>query len=158
MKVLLIVGGLVAVAAAILRFARSRVVPTHLVLASDAARVLEQVRTSSGDPTFAVFMFSTADRPRSEDALNIQFSVENGKAGFDWVLVAPRNIEDESRFLDFARQRGFEPTRLEMNQVKYLRVEAGDIAKLCSDVIREMYRTPASTKIELITEGFEWRP
>ena len=158
MKVLLIVGSLVVVIAAVLLFAHSRVVPTHLVLASDAERVLEQVRGSTGDPTFAVFMFSTTDQPTSEEALNIQFSVENGKAGFDWVLLAPRNINDEALFIEFARQRGFTPVRHEMNNVKYLRVEAGDIAKLCSDVISEMYHIPASTKVELITEGFEWQP
>jgi hypothetical protein len=157
-KVLLVVAGIVAVVAAILLFARSRVIPTHFVLASDARQVLEQVRASKGHPTFAVFMFSTPDRASSEDVLNIQFSVENGKAGFDWVLLAPRNIEDEALFVDFARQRGYTPARHEMNNVKYLRVEAGDIARLCSDVISELYRIPASMKVELITEGFAWKP
>jgi hypothetical protein len=105
-----------------------------------------------------VFIFSTPDRPSSDDAVNIQLSMEHGRAGFDWVLLAPRNIQDEARFVEFAKQRGFLPTRQEMNNVSYLRVEKGDIAELCADIIKDMYRMPATANIELITEGFEWHP
>jgi hypothetical protein len=158
MKVLLVVCGIIAVIGTIVLFARSRVVPTHHVGASDTARVLEQMRASSENPTFAVFMFSTSGRPSEQDDLNIQFSMEGGRAGFDWVLLAPRNIQDEVKFVEFAKQHGFSPTRHEMNNVKYWRVEEGDIAKLCAEIITDMYDMPASASIELITEGFEWRP
>jgi hypothetical protein len=158
MKVLLAVCFVAIVLGAHFLFIRSRVVPTHHVRSTQVARVLEQLRQSTADPTFAVFMFSTPDQPGSERALNIQFSLENGRAGFDWVLLAPRNVEDEARFIEFAVQRGFSPKKHEENNVKYWRVERGDIAKLCADVIDDMYKIATDSDVELITEGFTWQP
>jgi len=158
MHIALIVVGIGLVIAFWLIFARSRVAPTFQVLMSDIPRVLAQLETSTVELAFAVFVFSKPDRPGDEGAVNIQFSMENGTAGIDWVLLARRNIEDQASFVEFARQRGFSPVPHEQNDVKYLRVEHGDIAKLCQDVMREMYRVTSSTRIELITEGFDWVP
>ena len=158
MKIFIFVCALAAVLAALAIFGRSRVVPTRRVLVGQVGRVLEQLRASTADPAFAVFAFSTPDRPGADDALNVQFSLENGVAGLDWVLLAPRNIEDEQRFVEFARQLGFSPTRHEMNNVSYLRVEGGDIAQLCQLKLTAMYRVPSTTPVELIVGGFEWHP
>jgi hypothetical protein len=74
------------------------------------------------------------------------------------VLYQPRNIEDEGRFVAFARNRGFTFKSQELNGVRYLRVESGDLVALCRGVITDLYAVPPGEKIELIAEGFEWRP
>jgi hypothetical protein len=141
---------------AIVFFVRSRITPTYQVGTSDFARVLAKLSLSTSNPVFAAFMFSTPDRPGNDAAINIQFSLENGRPGFDWVLLGPRNIADQDRFLEFARSAGFEPHTEEMNGVRYLRVQSGDLAALCSDVVTKMYGLPQSARVAMIVQGFEW--
>jgi hypothetical protein len=107
---------------------------------------------------YAALMFGTPDRPSDEDALNIQISFENGKVGFDWVLLAPRNIEDQEKFRTFARAHGVEPVARSMNGVSYLRVESADVAKFTASVVTEMYHLPPNEPVGLVYEGFEWPP
>jgi hypothetical protein len=101
-------------------------------------------------------MFNTPDRPG--DVVNLQFSLEGGRPGLDWVLLGERNIEDEARFQDFARAAGFRPKLEEANGVRYLRIEHGDLAVLCRDVVTKMYARGEAEPIELIVEGFHWKP
>jgi hypothetical protein len=118
--------------------------------------LVAKLSMSSATPAFAVLMFTTPDRPSESDAINIQFSMEHGRPGFDWVLLAPRNKEDKQRYLDFARRAGFSPKETDMNGVSYLRVEEGDLARLCVDVITRMYGLSATTRVDLLVAGFEW--
>jgi hypothetical protein len=156
MKMLLVIIVVVAAIVLVVLTKQPRVTPTYRVTIDEIPHVLAKLSVSAVSPTFAVFMFSTPDRPGHSNVLNIQFSIENGRPGFDWVLLAPRNIEDKDRYLEFARAAGFLPKVMEMNGVKYLRVEEGDIAQLCERVITSMYGRPKSEKIELIVEGFKW--
>jgi hypothetical protein len=45
---------------------------------------------------------------------------------------------------------------MKMNGVTYLRVEDGDVAQLCAEVITGLYARPRDEPIEMIAEGFEW--
>ena len=123
---------------------------------SDIPEVFARLESSSSYPAFAVFIFAPPDRPASADSVNIQFSMEDRRPGFDWVLLSPTNIEDRARFLEFAESKGYEAQEFEMNNVRYLRIENGDLVQLCSDVISEMYGLQRSEPIALIAEGFSW--
>jgi len=103
-------------------------------------------------------MFSTVDRPSDDDAINIQLSMEGGHPGFDWVLLGRRNIEDKERFVTFAQTAGYKLKKREMRGVHYLRVEDGDLAKLCNLIITGMYKVPTQSTVDMIVEGFEWTP
>ena len=111
---------------------------------------------SSADVRYAALAFGTPDRPSDRDALNIQISAENGKIGFDWVLLAPRNIEDKERFEAFARATGAEPLHRSMNGVSYLRIEHGNPARFAASVVTEMYGLPTNEPLVLFHEGFVW--
>ena len=76
--------------------------------------------------------------------------------GFDWVLLAPRNIEDREKFKAFARSKGFVPATKAENGVSYLRVECPDAAKFATSVVTQMYHLPASEPLALVHEGFDW--
>ena len=155
------IGTLILLAAAALivllvygRRSRARLAPT--VTVSDVPSVLNALQAAAEQPAFAVFMFHPPDRPPSRDPVSLQFSTEDGDIGFDWVLVGERNVQDEDRFVDFAREVGYTPVEREKHDVKYLRVTNGDLARLATEVVTVMYRAPATQPLDLIVEGFTW--
>ena len=158
MKLLPTLGVVAVLAVGVVLFLRSRVAPNYVVRPSDTGRVLAQLINATREPAFAVFMFTTPDRPASEDSLNLQLSLENGTPGMDWVLLGRRNVEDADRVRALASALGFSPTEQEGNGVRYLRVEGGDIGKLTESVMTQLYGIPRGAQVDLITEGFEWRP
>lgn len=146
-----------AMLAAMVGVLRSRSVATARVMVADVPHVLQKVSGSSRSPAFAVFVFSTPGRPDPRDAVNLQFSQENGRAGFDWVLVGRRNIEDEKSFILFAQRRGYSYIeRTGDGGIHYLRFEDGNLTQLCTEVITEFYAHPRSEPMQLIFEGFQW--
>jgi hypothetical protein len=102
----------------------------HEVEVTDIPEVFSRLQSSNNYPAFAVFIFAPPDRPASADSINIQFSMEDGNPGFDWVLLSPTNIEDRDRFVAFAESKGYDAREMEMNNVRYLRVEGGDLVQL----------------------------
>jgi hypothetical protein len=110
----------------------------------------------SASVRYAALIFSAPDRPSDEDALNIQMSIENGKVGFDWVLLGPRNIQDKEKFRTFARAQGIEPVFKSENGVSYLRVEQTDIPRFTASVVTEIYHLPSDEPVGLVYEGFDW--
>jgi hypothetical protein len=133
-------------------------ISTLTATAKQIPDLLAQLSRLQSYPAFVTFVFSAPDQPGDDHAMNVQFSVEGGTTGFDWVLLAPRNLSDEKRFLEFARALGFAPSLKEMNNVRYWRVEHGDIASLCGRVITEMYGMSDTQPIDLVVEGFKWKP
>ena len=122
----------------------------------DLPALVEAMSRGTASIRYAALIFGTPDRPSNEDALNVQVSVENGRAGFDWVLLGPRNIEDQEKFTTFARAHGFEPVAHSKNGVSYLRVECANVAKFAASVVTEMYHYPPHEPLGLVHEGFQW--
>jgi len=116
----------------------------------------EALSKGSAPERYAALVFATPDRPTDDDAINIQMSVEDGKLGFDWVLLAPRNINDREEFVTFARARGVHPVFRSMNGVSYLRVEHTNVPRLTRSVVTEMYNLPSNQPVGLVYEGFDW--
>jgi len=146
-----------AMLAATVGMLRSRGPAATRVTVADIPHLLQKVSSSTRSPAFAVIMFSTPGRPDPQDAVSLQFSQENGRAGFDWVLLGRRNIEDERSFILFAQRRGFSfIERTGDGGVRYLRFEDGNLIQLCTAVITEFYAHPRSEPMDLIFEGFQW--
>lgn len=133
-----------------------RLVKEREVRTSDLPALVKALSSGSEEVRYAALIFSAPDRPSEQDVLNLQFSFENGKVGFDWVLLAPRNIEDQEKFRAFAREHGVEAISHTSNGVSYLRVEDTDVAKFASLIVTEMYRFPPEEPIGLIYQGFDW--
>jgi hypothetical protein len=123
---------------------------------NNLAGLVEAMRRGSDSERWAALIFSTPDRPSDEDAIALQISFENGRLGFDWVLLAPRNVEDQERFRAFARAHGLQPVARSLNGVSYLRVEGADAAGFTASIVTEMYRLPPDQPLGLVYEGFEW--
>jgi hypothetical protein len=121
--------------------------------------IVERLRSTGKDESFVVFRFAPPGTKLSDDtAVELQFSIEGSRAGLDWVLLAPRNIADETRIADLARSLGFSTRTAEMNKVRYLRVEDGDIAALGMRIAKDLYGADDASEAALIVEDFDWPP
>ncbi len=158
-KVVIAVVAVLAIVAVLL--SRTRAAP---VLASmpqvrlgDVSRVFQLVSSTQRDGTFGVLLFGERGQPPAEmDALNVQFSVENGRVGLDWVLLAPRNVEARDRVVAFFERSGSASTSRSMNGVNYLRTENGDLANLAVTMLRSVFGVTDTQEMPLIAEGFSW--
>ena len=92
------------------------------------------------------------------EAINLQYSIEGGVVGFDWVLIGPRNVADKAKVIEIASKLGYRLEEREMNNVHYLRVAGSGISELGARVIQDLYKIDPNTKLEMITEGFKWQP
>ncbi|HEY7641681.1 MAG TPA: hypothetical protein VH814_18265 [Steroidobacteraceae bacterium] len=155
---LVLICGLVAVCLSLVWFIRSRVAEQYVVHIADVPMVFQQLREHGSDGSFAAFMFSDHGRPGEKNQVDLQFSIENGTAGLDWVLLAPINVRDEQRAFDFLKARHAKPRRLAKNDVTYRRVEEGDLVQLCQHIMSGLYGVKADDPIDLVPEGFVWKP
>jgi hypothetical protein len=155
MTLLLSFIGIAILVGVVVHLARTRVPPPARLTVAQIGAVLESLGTAPPGPAFAIISFTTPERPKASDALDLQLFKENGRSGFDWPLAAARNVEDEARFLSFARAAGFHVRLMETNGIRHHRVDEGDLLQLCVGLITELYGQPLDTPIELIIEGFE---
>jgi hypothetical protein len=90
-------------------------------------------------------------------AANFQISMEGGRLGMDWVLLAQRNVEDRTKFEEFVRSQGLQARELVGNNVHYVRVEGADrLADVSGALLRSMYGVTDATEMKLIITDFTW--
>jgi len=106
--------------------------------------------------TWVVFFFHAHGDLPQDDAVNLQYSVENGVVGLDWVLLSRRNVADKKRLIAFINAKGFNVSEMEMNNVRYLRVEGNGIEQLGVKIVTKFYGIAPSAPVQFYTEGFEW--
>jgi hypothetical protein len=116
--------------------------------------IVSKLQRTGRDGSFVVFMFEIPSN-HDEAVVNLQYSIENGRLGLDWVLLAPQNVKDETQLADFIKRNGYRVSKHEMNDVSYLRVEGKDIETLGVKILRDFYHLPSEMKLELIIEDFE---
>lgn len=153
---LLIVILLTGIAWILLR-GRVRVVPERMITVLDLPQVVSQLQRTGRDGSFADILF---DPPGSKDGkkINLQYSIEDGAVGLDWLLLSPPNVADQEKIREFAAKLGHHFDGREKNQVRYLRVTGAGITELGAKIIADFYRANLETRLELIAEGFEWPP
>jgi hypothetical protein len=101
------------------------VVDAYTVAIDDILPIAYQLAEEGNEGSFVVFFFSPSGNLERENGLNIQFSIEQGIFGFDWVLTSPDNVEGKGDFQAFAESRGYIVESRAGNGVEYLRVEEG---------------------------------
>jgi hypothetical protein len=127
------------------------------VKVSEIPAVFGKMKATGKDGTFATFCFGIGDESVKGNAVNVQFSIEDGRIGLDWVLIGEVNRRDREKFLELARRLGHTLTeRKAGNGCEYLRAEDGDLVRLCTASIRELYNLPETATVGLVWEGFDW--
>lgn len=153
-----IIIGIVIVATALAMFLRSIRGDRPATLAQ-LPDIVAQLQSTGSDESFAVFLLTPpGDRENPDTAVNLQYSIANGRLGLDWELLAPRNIADAEKFAAFARAQGHTVSDLKPNKTRVLRVEDGDLVGLGRGVATQLYGLAPDAAVTLIAEGFEWRP
>jgi len=136
-----------------------RVMTPSSLLVSQIPSVVDQLQRNGIDRSFAAFVFGPAEDPGNEEKIiNMQYSVENGAVGFDWVLLAPGNKKDLAKVEAFIKARGHTVMTRETNGVRYLRVEGQAISELGTQIAKEMYHLKDNHQMALFTDKFEWKP
>jgi hypothetical protein len=119
--------------------------------------VFGKVDAAGKDGAFAAFCFRIADETVKNSAVNVQFSVEDGRAGFDWLLICEVNRRDREKFLALAQRMGHTVTEHKSkNGCEYLRTEDGDLAGLCRAVMVELYGLTEIAEVGLVWQGVDW--
>lgn len=157
MKTVLLIVIVVVVLGVILAFTKKKFAATEAkVTVADIPAIFQKLEAATKDGSFAVFIFTPPGKSPADEAINLQFSIEGGRVGFDWVLLGPPNVRDKDRFVQFAAKSGYKLVEREMNDVRYLRVEEGNLPRLCEATIRDFYSFPPHANLDLIPEGFTW--
>lgn len=117
---------------------RGKGVQTKSISVNDIGEVYRQMSTQGVETSFAVFIISPSQWD-SSDTVEIQFSVEKGVTGLDWILMSEPNKREKSRVIQFALSKGTKWQEYEINNWIYLRIEQGDLVELCTCLIRDLY-------------------
>ncbi len=132
---------------------RAKGVQTKKIAVDDIAKVYHQISTQAIETSFAVFIISPAHQD-SKDSVEIQFSVEKGITGLDWILMSESNQREKAKVIQHALSKGAEWQECEMNNWIYLRINQGDVAELCTSLIKQLYGVD---EVLLKYGGFRYR-
>jgi hypothetical protein len=135
----------------------SRIAPSGKARLTDISALFAKTQSATKDPSYAQLAFLPADGKSNDDVVNLQFSREEGRMGFEWSLLPPRGLREKEKFIQFVESRGQHPVALEAkNGYKCLRVEDGDLVGLMETVLREFYAVTPETTMAFIYDGFTW--
>ena len=132
-------------------------VDTYVVGVDDILPIAYQLAQQNNEGSFVVFFFSESGNLDDDGSLNIQYSIEQGRFGLDWVLTSPDNIAAKADFQAFAESMGYVVENRTGNRVEYLRVErGGSLFTLGRAVVTELFSMPESGELGLYFRGIEF--
>lgn len=140
MNILIIIVVLFIAGMAVWKLLRSRGkgIHTRTISVCGIGEVYRQISTQGVETSFAVFVIAPPQWD-AKDTVEVQFSVEEGVTGLDWILMSKPNQREKMRVIQYALRKGAEWKECEMNKWLYLRIEQGDLVKLCTSLIRDLY-------------------
>lgn len=136
---------------------RPAAVNASVAAVRDLPSLLGQLQRTGRAGSFVGVVVYDPARPDT-DPMNVQFSLEEGRVGFDWLLVQQLNIDDRDRFVALLDANGYTYRTLEANGVPYLRVDHGDLGALAMRVMSDLYGLKPDDEVDLVLEGVEWPP
>ena len=122
--------------------------------------VLDQLNLASSEPAWAVFMFRTPipSVETDDDCPNLQYAIQNGKLGLEWVLLGERNVADKKAIEKIIRNNGHEVQVMKMNDVSYLRAEKGDLGSTGLQIVHDFYGVDSQYPMGLLVHGIRLSP
>ncbi len=120
------------------------------VLVAQITSIFSEFEAQKVESSFASFVVNS-----DGEKLNLRLSIEDGRPGLDWELLAKKNIADEEVFLTFAEAKGFTVTKKSVNGIVYLRAEntqlnsQSDVASLCVGLLIQQYGLSPNSEVDL---------
>jgi len=136
---------------------RRRAPAVNLVASADIPEIIAQLQVSAKEGNASVLTIPQEGSPDGE-GIRLQFSIDHGVVGLDWVLLGHRNVSDHSRIAEMATALGYQAEERDLEQVRYLRMTGQGIAELGTAIIRDFYGIHPATRIPMVTVGFKWDP
>lgn len=125
----------------------------------DIPKIYDQLISNGSNTSCATFaFFSQAFLPlkmNKKEHIEIQYCIEDNDIGFDWVLIGDTKYRDQKTIESYFKKGGYEYSLKKINDVQYLRVVNGNLIKLLSGILTDIYGLKAQHKIELIAARFE---
>lgn len=155
MDILFVIVALLVAGLAIWRLLRSRDggIRSRSISVGDIGDVYRQISSQGVETSFAVFVI-TPSQWHAEDTVEVQFSVENGVTGLDWILLSESNKREKPRVIQYALNRSMEWRECEMNDWPYLRIEQNGLVELCNSLIKDLWGVE---EVLLKYGGFDYR-
>jgi len=88
--------------------------------------------TTGGNGSFWAVQVPHTARTDGDEAC-LQYSIEDGTVGMDWVLLDHRNVEDKQAFINFATERG---ARVQDKIMKRFHTSARQVRQTCRNWVR----------------------
>lgn len=93
---------------------RKQGVVTAIIPLEEIGKVYNAISKQRVETSFAVFIIRSPNEVELK-SVEIQFSIEDGETGLDWILMSPPNIKEKPRVIEYAATRGAEWKAKEMN-------------------------------------------
>ena len=118
------------------------------------------LRRKAVSPSYIIFSTHRPDVDGEDDeqAINLQYAIQGGVLGLEWVHIMARNQTDRQMVVEYIRRHGHEVLERELNGVRYLRVENGDLPKLGHDLLTDIYGVQPDTELGLFLGWITWSP
>lgn len=128
-----------------------------MVFVSQLPRLVAELATEKVETSWIIFAFAPPGEEDNDAAvLYLQYSIEGGKLGLDWVLLDDRNVADAQKVTAFIEHQKFVVRMREGNGVKYLRTEGNDLAVLGHKIICDLYQVKPDAALTLFADKFAY--
>lgn len=117
---------------------------------------LAYLKQQNVDPSYVIF--STGNHQPENRAINLQYAMVEGILGLEWVRLMPKNIADWKRVTRYIRQHGHVVQERELNGVRFLRVEDGDLPELGLQLLHDLYGVQPDVELGLFVGRITWSP
>jgi len=133
-------------------YLRSRTLPSHPVRVSAISELFKRIQERAREHAYIALVPPPGAGARVT-TLNLQFSIVNGRVGFDWIVTDGDSTEKEPEFSALARSLGHTVREHSVSGVRALRVEDGDLVALCRRVLRDIAHVPDDGEIQFTQKG-----
>ena len=126
-----------------------------VVSLDDVARVHDAVRDSTNIDVFAIFLVPYVQAQKDDGVPTVEFAVEDGVVGLDYVLLSKENVAKQGAFVDLATSHGYEVVSHTLADVPYLRVEGGDLPNLMRETLIYVFGVKHDDEMGIVLEGVD---
>jgi hypothetical protein len=131
----------------------------YTVTIQDIPEVYEQLASNGSNSSCATFAFFPQALlplkiPKKEH-IEVQYCIEDNDVGFDWVLIGDTKYRDQKTIESYFIKSGYEYSLKKTNNVQYLRVVNGNLIKLLSGILTDVYGLTTQHKMELVAARFK---